>query len=415
MTITKTKILGASACWALTAVLTMPGCTADEEPSDLSEDDRSDGGWVGCANQGGDCRVFDKARAVIRFGVGDRFAYSVVDGVDTIACNASASGDPAWEGGDKGCSYSLAMDELLDEGDEWTTCAQERGECDIGSEPRWVRYGKGTEWVELIRSGKFQCSDEVAGADPNEDVVKECHVGNTVFAKADYEWTDCAMEPNECDLGRTGEISGALVRYGTVTPAGDEHYTYRVMTAPSIKCDSVVLGEDPINSEAKRCAYVAMPVGQTTGRWLDTKASGKSGSIKKMTLSYGAEHSTSTTTAGWSEAIEASLASGMLLGEERLTSEIVAEYAKSISFMAAKGTPYGETFDVTCEAPMGSELRLYQFETTTQSLCLETGECSASVTTRDTICVVDPPSDYSGPRCLPTDCADDICSKCKSS
>lgn len=59
----------------------------------------------------------------------------------------------------------------------YSKCADEGGQCRIGSSPASVSFGAKGRWVEKTLSGVVICNAETFGTDPNESDTKKCAVG----------------------------------------------------------------------------------------------------------------------------------------------------------------------------------------------------------------------------------------------
>jgi len=164
------------------------------------------------------------------------------------------------------------------------------------------------------------------------------------------------------------------------------------------------------------CDYVALPSNAVTiGAWTQVASCNGKCTIAE-TVTYGTEHSQSTTTTDeWSQTVTTSMESGFEIEGvgAKVSTSVASGFAHSSSFQDALSTSVSKSITVDCgEKSDDVQKLLYQFSTHTDRDCLNTGNCSGSTFTLDTVCVTDPAHGYTGPQCAPNACADKTCSVC---
>jgi len=221
--------------WAL-ALVAVAGLTAPQAVQ------AQQAGWQRCAGQDEVCRF--EGRALVRYGVGGRYAYKV--GMHRLLCDQYEFGDPAF-GQVKQCEFTRDLDAAPGGmgpqiAEAWVPCAGEGDICRFNGSAR-VRYGVDQRYVYRNATGSIRCSVDVFG-DPAFGTPKRCEyqLHGSGSASSERGWDYCASEGGTCRFSGAAEV-----RYG----AKGRFVTKRAING--MPCGVEAFGSDPIFGEKKSC------------------------------------------------------------------------------------------------------------------------------------------------------------------
>ncbi len=380
-------------------------------------------GWISCGNQDGNCAVPGGQPIFMRYGSPSGsypgYFYYQFAGMTSIPCGDSYGGEPANGIHPKSChtvddGYSTTgLNDMVHLGD----CSEQHTDCTVTSQPTWIHYGAGTRWLSSIQSGTFYCNDSTFNMDPYRGQHKSCKLGERVFGDKTPEWNVCATQENYCFIGSNSTV---LLRYGF----GDK-WVYRLVTMPSsILCNDDRFSKDPYVGQVKQCEWAILPISaaaHTTGKWnmiANLTCTNGATCSTDIAVSYGSTHTEAyETTEEWVNTATVTMSAGIEINGVSASVEGSASssYAHSTSYQKSLETNKTTTITNSCTQSESGTLRIYQFSTSTSVPCLNTEGCNGTTDTLNTICVSNPPSNYAGPQCVPTDCKDPQCTMCISS
>ncbi len=368
--------------------------------------------WTSCSTEPHTCREPYAPPLIMRYGTEyGGYYFFPFTGINEIPCENWYGGDPSYPQ-NKSCSYFADDSFIRQQG----FCSNQWEDCNTGSTtPIWVHYGAGHRWISQIQSGIVECNDGVFNFDPYDGVTKTCQKGKPVFGDKAPDWKRCATQGAVCEINSSSTI---VLRFGF----GDK-WVYRLASIPgSILCDFRSFEEDYIRGQAKVCEYAVLPTAATTtGSWVEIAnlhCSEGTTCETSIVVTYGSTHAESyTNTEEWSNTVTNSMEAGIELKGVGVSTSVAASstYAHSSGYQQSLGTNESTELTNSCSQTQrtgGGSLRLYQFKTNTTNPCLSDGGCDGSTYTLSTVCIANSPSDYKGPQCLPTYCANDLCTSC---
>lgn len=135
--------------------------------------------WNKCADQGGGCNTGTNTPIWVKYGVGDKWLFTVQN--RTFTCDNNHFGWNPDDGPAKACFVGYPAI-FPSEGPDWTSCATQGNTCDLVSmgfanSSMIIRYGVDDSWnyKVAIQGDSFECNNENFG-NPDDGAKKSCGV-----------------------------------------------------------------------------------------------------------------------------------------------------------------------------------------------------------------------------------------------
>lgn len=254
-----------------------------------------------------------------------------------------------------------------------------------------------------------------SGFDPAFGQHKVCQIGPiATFANIEKGFTDCATDGGICSTGTTEAVLARYG--ATQSGVSAYTYRVIRNGKIGCNASNTGFNQDPWPLVRKTCSIKPLyyPVNDTVGRWVAKVRCGGPQCSTSYDMTYGTTHTgTTATTEEWGVTVTASIEKSFKVGA-KVSSSVAVSYARSSTFQDAVTHSADQTISVTCDKQGVENHRwLYQFETNTVTSCLQSGHCTGKTLTQDYWCAINPPADYKGPQCLLHLCADELCTKCR--
>ena len=200
--------------------------------------------WGALAAEGGSFSV--TGTQTVRFGARSTWIEKLVTGTGQCT-NAFFGGDPIY-GVVKACELQAAEAPPPATGG-WSALAVEGSSFTVTG-TQTVRYGSGTQWIEMSVTSTGQCTNSFFGRDPLYGVAKGCELKSVASSPPPPPpppppangWTAVAVE------GAAFTVSGTqTVRYGSGTA------WIEMSVTGSGQCTNAFFGRDPLYGIAKGC------------------------------------------------------------------------------------------------------------------------------------------------------------------
>lgn len=196
--------------------------------------------------------------------------------------------------------------------------------------------------------------------------------------------------------------------------------TFAIVRNPTgIPCNLIQFGVDPLPGNIKECHYLPLntdSASSTTGQWTKIASCHANKCALNKTLVTGTTKTNSwANTNSWSNTVKVSITAGaeiFSVASVDVSTEYAHEWAESETYTNALTRSMEQRVSAECTNGGGGTLAMWQFETNTETPCLENGVCTGKTIVSDYVCSENTPPNYSGPKCLPGACANAHCDVC---